>query len=108
MDLQPLSVMESKAFRNILGKAEPCYLMPSRKYLSTKLLTDHYNMLYASINKYFTLTSKVCLTMDIWTNRQMRSYLGVTGHFIEDFKLQSIILSGRRFRGSHTGDSSIV
>ena len=79
--------------------------MPSRKYLTTELLTDHYNMLYASISKYLSLTSKVCLTMDIWINRQTRSYLGVTGHFIKDFKLQSIMLSCCRFRGSHKGEN---
>ena len=103
MNLQPLSVVESKTFRNILEEAEPLYLMPSRKYLSTKLLTYHYNkLMQASTN---ILTSKVRLMMDIWTNRQMRSFLGVTGHFVKDFRLQSFMLSCRRFRGSHTGEN---
>lgn len=30
--------------------------------------------------------------------------LGVTCHFIADFKLQSLMLACRRFMGSHTGD----
>ena len=34
----------------------------------------------------------------------MRSYLGVTCHFIADFKLQSLMLACRHFMGSHTGD----
>lgn len=35
----------------------------------------------------------------------MKSYLGVTGHFIIDFKLHSIMLTCHRFRGSHTGEA---
>lgn len=40
----------------------------------------------------------------LWTNRQMRSYIGVTCHFIENFKLQSAMSACRRFKGSHTAE----
>lgn len=41
-DLQPLSVVESPAFRHILETAEPRYRMPSRKHLSSTLLPTLY------------------------------------------------------------------
>ena len=102
-DLQPLSVVESEAFRNLLHIAEPQYSMPTRKYLK-KQVTNHYSTLYAHIKSQLMQCSQVCLTLDIWSSRQMRSYLGVTCHFIADFKLQSLMLACRRFMGSHTGD----
>ena len=47
---------------------------------------------------------QVCLTVDIWTNRQMCSYLGVTVHFITEFHLMNAMLACRRFHGSHMGE----
>ena len=102
-----LSVVESEAFRNVLQKAEPRYSMPSRKHLSTKLIPERYKKVYANIVKLLSISSQVCLTLDIWSNRQMRSYLGVTCHFIVDFKLHSAMLSCHHFRGSHTGERII-
>ena len=100
-------MVESKAFRNVLQKAEPRYSMPSRKHLSTKLIPQRYQNIYEDIVKLLSVSSQVCLTIDIWSNRQMRSYLGVTCHFIVDFKLQCAMLSCHRFRGSHTGERII-
>ncbi len=42
--------------------------------------------------------------MDIWSNRQMRSYCGITAHFIHDWKLVSVMLMCNRFKGRHTGE----
>ena len=44
--------------------------------------------------------------MDIWSNRQMRSYIGLTAHFIRNWKLESIMLSCHRFKGRHTGENA--
>ena len=52
----------------------------------------------------------VSVTVDIWTDRKMRGFLGVTAHFMEKEKektstrLQSVLLSCDRFKGSHTGE----
>ena len=35
----------------------------------------------------------------------MKSYYGMTAHYITDWCLQSVMLAGSRFRGSHTGDA---
>ena len=52
----------------------------------------------------------VSLTADIWSDHTMRSFLGVTVHIMGknpktgDFGLLSILLTCRRFMGSHTGE----
>ena len=107
-DLQPLSVVESPAFRKLLEKAEPRYTMPSRKHLSSKLIPKCFEELYSKIVVWLQRAPRVCLTLDIWTNRQMRSYLGMTAHFIIDFSLKSVMLACRRFQGRHTGEEILL
>lgn len=50
----------------------------------------------------------VSVTVDIWTDRCMRGFLGVTAHFIDmdasNPTLQSLLLKCERFTGSHTGE----
>lgn len=43
--------------------------------------------------------------MDIWSNHQMRSYCGITAHFIKDWEMFSVMLICNRFKGRHTGES---
>ncbi|XP_011405772.1 PREDICTED: uncharacterized protein LOC105313774 [Amphimedon queenslandica] len=43
----------------------------------------------------------------MWTNRQMRSYFGMTAHFIVDFQLMSVMLACCRFSSSHTGEEML-
>ncbi len=53
-------------------------------------------------------TDTVSVTVDIWTDRRMRGFLGVTAHFMKTEKtspkLQTILFSCERFTGSHTGE----
>ena len=51
---------------------------------------------------------QICLTLDIWTNRQIHSYLGMTARFIIDFKLKSVMLACPHFRGSHKGEDILL
>ena len=54
-------------------------------------------------------TSVVCVTVDLWTNRQLCSYFGITAHFITscDWDLKSVMLSCSRFCGLHTADATM-
>jgi len=78
--------------------------MPTRKHLSTKLLPQRHSQLHGKVTDLLQLARSVCATLDLWTNRQMRSYLGVTCHFIIDFRLYSVMLACKRVHGSHTGE----
>ena len=48
------------------------------------------------------LTS-VYVTVDIWTNCQMRSFIGFAVHFIDNFDLKSHLLCCKHFAERHTG-----
>ena len=48
------------------------------------------------------LTS-VYVTVDIWTNRQMRLFIGLTAHFVDnDFDLKCRLLCCEHFAERHT------
>ena len=46
----------------------------------------------------------VSATLDIWTDRKMRAFMGMTVHYLDDnFQMQSQCLGVERMKGSHTG-----
>ena len=47
----------------------------------------------------------VNLTIDLWSNRQMRAFMGITGHFIQDWTAHSVMLLCKRFKGMHTAEN---
>ena len=86
--------------------ADPRYQVPSRKHLTTKIIPAKISALRIDLMCMLSKAhSKICVTIDLWSSRQMRSYYGVTGHFITDWTLYSVMLACTRFSGSHTGDA---
>ena len=104
-DLLPLSIVDSQYFHQLMQIADSKYQIPSRKYLSTKLLPQTSSELHKKLSSSLVKADVVCTTVDLWSNRQMRSYYGVTVHYVTDWCLQSAMLACTRFRGSHTGDA---
>ena len=93
-DLIPLSVVESKRFKSLLRILDSQYQVPSHKQLSTVLLKKKYDKLKSSVLDKLKKTDTINLTIDLWSNRQMRSYLGITGHYIsDDWNLESVMLA---------------
>ena len=70
-DLIPLSVVDSKRFKSLLSTLDPQYQLPSRKQLSTVLLTKKYDTLKSSVLEKLKKTDTINLTIDLWSNRQM-------------------------------------
>lgn len=50
-------------------------------------------------------TEHICLTVDLWSNPSIKSFFGMTGHFIIDFVMQSVVLSCQCFKGRHTAEN---
>ena len=103
--LKPICEVDNPDLCALMKKSQPAYNIPSRKYLSTKILPAKTTKLHINICKQLSKIRTICLTIDIWTNTTMRAYIGITGHFTEDFQLQSVMLACRRFDGSHTAEN---
>ena len=106
-DLLPLAVVDSCKFKKFVEILDPMYQVPSRKQFSSVLLKKKY---FGSKRQSFGKLSKtlIHLTIDLWSNRQMRSYLGITGHYIsEEWDLESVMLGCNHIIGRHTSENIV-
>ena len=103
-DLLPLRFVDSEKFQAVMQMAEPRFAMPTRRRLRTSVLSTVSADVETKLKLEMQQAQDICLTVDLWSSRDMRSFLGITGHFILDYTLQSIMISCSRFKGSHTGD----
>ncbi len=106
-DLVPFSAVDSAYFKGLLESADPRYQMPCRKTLTSKLLQEKCAEIRSDTIKQLKLAQAVCVTLDIWSSRQMRSYLGITSHCILNWTMQGVMLACKRFKARHTADNII-
>lgn len=106
-DLMPLRVVDSDRFKAFVCALDPNFSLPSRKHLSTSLLEKKYSNSKMTVMKRLEAV-KHHLTIDIWSSRQMRSFLDVIDHYISNkWKLESVMLSYICITGRHTGENII-
>ena len=102
----PLSIMEMPAFNHFAQVLDPQFLVPSRKHLSYTLLESKNKAITAKVKDHLHQAKSVALTLDLWSNRQMRAFIGISCHFISDsWSMQSIMLCCKRIRGQHTEEN---
>ena len=100
-DLMLLSVVDSNYFRNFVGKLDSKYQIPSRRHLSSKLIHDKAEEVKTNAKQKLGKAQSVSLTIDLWSNHEMRGFRGVTGHYILNWQLNSVMICCKRFKGKH-------
>ena len=100
----PLSLVDHPAFHELMEIAQPSYTLPSGRHLSRKLIPERAVRVLRAINSALDNVTDICLTIDLWSSRDMRSFVGITGHYTKDYQLQSVMLACQRFRGSHNAE----
>ena len=112
-DLQPLSFIEDKGFRDLMHHLEPRYTLPSRKTFREVILPRKFQNTRAELliklgTHRSNQSSTACaysLTTDAWASRYASSYLTYTVHLLdEDFKFQAYVLGTYKVSESHTSD----
>ena len=106
-NLLPFSLVESEEFAALMNVLEPRYNLPCRKSMSSKLINDRKQYIEDKLCATFGSIDKMSVTVDIWTNRIMHSFLGVTVHYIENWKLKRGLLSCKEFSGRHTSENIV-
>lgn len=103
----PLSIVENRFFRHFLSVVDGKYYPVCRRTLTSKvdsIAEDKSMWLKTNLSK----TDHVSVTVDIWSDRKMRGFLGVTVHYVERqeqrIQLRSNLLSCDRFKGPHTAE----
>jgi len=102
-DNQPLSIVEDEGFKYLMKTGSPNFKVPSRRNISSKIFEKYdamKNIFMAKLKnvQYFTLTT------DIWTDIQTRSYIGVTIHFVDEYKFNSALLGVYELDERHTSE----
>ena len=106
-NLLPFSLVESEEFAALMNVLELRYNLLSRKSMSSKLINDRKQYIEDKLCATFGSIDKVSVTVEIWTNRIMHSFLGVTVHYIENWKLKRGLLSCKEFLGRHTSENIV-
>lgn len=85
----PLSIIEHQSFRRFLSIVDNKYSPVSRRTITGKLdnLVADRKM---KLKNELEVVDHLSVTVDIWSDRRMRGFLGVTVHWIniEDDRLQ--------------------
>ncbi|XP_047135374.2 uncharacterized protein LOC124812585 [Hydra vulgaris] len=79
------------------------YILPSRSHLTSQLIPEAVKEKRELISKQVQSIGHIAMTVDIWTDRRMHSYLACTGHYFSDGKLQNFLLAFRPVKGRHNG-----
>lgn len=102
----PPSIVEHVGFRNFLKTIAPRWKPTSSRYFTRNLLPTLMNDCRNKIRKILDDTNHISITVDAWTDRRGRSFIGVTGHFLdENFVPQAILLDFLRLKRSHTAEN---
>lgn len=95
--------MQDEGFKNLM-KWIPGYELPSRKTISSVMVPALFHKQSALVKeKVNHEVSSVCITTDVWTSRNVQSFMAVTAHYItEQFEFKSVLLQCSNLPGSHT------
>lgn len=103
-DLLPLSTVEKSGFNGFWKYLNGMHRLPSRSTVSISALDDLYlcckNKL---IERLTNSTSHATITFDGWSDRHKRiSYFTYTYHYMESWKMKSVVLKTAMFAHPHT------
>ncbi len=99
----PISIVENDHFRCFMATVDPQYGVPCRRTVVNYHLPALLQAKKEAMMKLLSFATDVALTVDIWSDRRQHSFLGVTGHFVQNGALKTQLIHFKSFRGSHTG-----
>ncbi|CAF3223367.1 unnamed protein product [Rotaria sp. Silwood2] len=100
----PLSIVDHISFKNFLNDVDAKYKPINRRDLTRVFLPELQKKCSSKLKEICAQAKYVSLTLDIWCDRCMRSYFGVTLHTIINDKYKTFLLSFERLEGKHTSD----
>jgi len=101
----PFSLVEYDGFRRFVSSLNPSFKMICRKTVHNDCLKAFMEENFTILQRMFkTSTSKISLTMDLWTSNRIVGYICITAHFIdEEWQPQKRIVKFTAIETPHTG-----
>lgn len=104
----PISIVSQPWFASFMTVMDTKFVMPSR-YKVNKLITKQFESQKSVLQSKLKSAEWVSLTIDMWSDRRMRSFLGITVHFVNSaMSFESYLLDCASFEGSHTSEKIAV
>ncbi len=108
----PLSIVENQHFRHFLHTIDERYTPIARSTIAFKQIPQLVTRVKECIKSSLADQNFVSVTADIWSDRTLMSYLGVTAHVCNstanENTLKSFLLDCRRFKGCHSADNIVA
>lgn len=106
LDCQPFSIVEDLGFNNLLKHLKPNYKLPSRHFMSEKIIPSIYSATFDYISDVIKKCKFISIDTDIWGALSSDSFISFTAHCVfEDFEQQVVVLRVMPFCTNHTGDN---
>ena len=102
----PIYMVEQEGFRAFMNDVDPKWIPCGGKWVSQTKIPQMFASVKEKLISRLSQVANVSATLDIWTDRKMRAFMGMTVHYLDDnFQMQSQCLGVERMKGSHTGDA---
>ncbi len=98
----PLSFSGQVEFIDFCTAIQPSYSPACPQTLRNTLLPNRCKLLHQRVNDLIASATGVCITLDIWSSRNMQSFIGVTAHLCVNYKMEAVLLACRHMTGRHT------
>uniref|UniRef100_T1K5U2 BED-type domain-containing protein n=1 Tax=Tetranychus urticae TaxID=32264 RepID=T1K5U2_TETUR len=107
LNLQPFNLVECKEFIDYVKSLSPHASVPKRGKL-LQMTIKLYESKKDMVKTHLKMFNWYSFTTDIWTDvRNAKSYIGLTCHFIDNYKSSSLCLGVREMCQSHTSDNIV-
>ena len=110
IDCQPLSIVSDPGFSRLMNTVEPRYQLPSRKYVTDKVIPEIASDVKVKVNNHMKDAHWLSFTSDIWSTEVSNdSLLSLMAHWFiwltKSFDRRNAMLQAQSFPGSHTGEA---
>ena len=78
----PLSIVEHPAFLRAMNTIDPKFTVLSRRSLCREALPAALEQIMGKVKEACNEAQFVALTLDLWSDRRMRTFIGITMHTI--------------------------
>ena len=104
-DLQPISVVDSPSFRQLLYTLDPRFQPYSCSQFSRIIIPMKYDEVKRSVQEKLEKAEFISLTRDMWTGCHNRGYISLSAHFVNDWEMHHHCLQTREVVSSHTAEN---
>ena len=102
LDLQPISIVEDKGFKDFVGCLQPSYNMLDQRVLRNNVIPELYETKKSDIQQKLNVIESFAITLDHWTSTAQDASMAVTAHFLsEDSATNDYCLNVRHMPQSH-------